>query len=122
MGFDHAILLIETHGNKIINLKIPGCRPCLSPDGKQIAWGPGDHEVAAAPIDLDSDSPAVGPWRLRVKDEINETYHVDWSPDSTRLAYLRFDDSPVPIFPNRSKIAPKDPSERELFEPLQLPP
>jgi len=39
MGFDHAILLIKAHGNKIINLKIPGCRPCFSPDGKQVAWG-----------------------------------------------------------------------------------
>ena len=60
MGYDHSILLIEAHGNKIINLKIPGCRPCLSPDGKQIAWGPGDHEIATAPIDLDSDDPSVG--------------------------------------------------------------
>ncbi len=60
MGLDHAILSIEANGNKIINLKIPGCRPCLSPDGKQIAWGSGDHEIAVAPIDLDSDEPVVG--------------------------------------------------------------
>jgi hypothetical protein len=51
MGVDHAILLIEANGPRIINLNIPGCRPCLSPDGKQIAWGAGDHEIAAAPID-----------------------------------------------------------------------
>lgn len=89
MGFDHAILAIEAHGNKIINLKIPGCRPCLSPDGKQIAWGSGDHEVVAAPIDLDSGSPAVGTWRLRIQDKINETYHVDWSPDSRFLSLSR---------------------------------
>ena len=38
MGFDHTILLIEAHGNKIIDLKIPGCRPRFSPDGKQVAW------------------------------------------------------------------------------------
>ncbi|HEV7926344.1 MAG TPA: hypothetical protein VGR14_13370, partial [Verrucomicrobiae bacterium] len=37
MGYDHTILLIEAHGNKIIDLKIPGCRPRFSPDGKQIA-------------------------------------------------------------------------------------
>ena len=42
MGFSHAILLIEAHGDKIINLEIPGCRPSLSPDGQQIAWGAGD--------------------------------------------------------------------------------
>ena len=60
MGYSHAILLIERHGDKIIDLKISGCRPCLSPDGKHIAWGPGDHEIDAAPIDLDSENPHVG--------------------------------------------------------------
>ncbi len=86
MGFDHAILAIEAHGSKIINLNIPGCRPCLSPDGSQIAWGSGDHEIVAAPIDLESDSPSVGRWRLRIRDKTNETYHVDWSPDSRFLS------------------------------------
>lgn len=89
MGYDHAILLIEAHGNKIINLKIPGCRPCLSPDGKQIAWGPGDHTIAAAPIDLDAENPSVGAWRVQLKDEKNKIYHVDWSPDSRFLTISR---------------------------------
>lgn len=89
MGFDHAILAIEANGNKIVNLKIPGCRPCLSPDGKQIAWGPGDHELALAPIDLESDSPTVGRWRLRIQDKTNETYHIDWSPDSRTVSFSR---------------------------------
>src|SRR6266478_4680209 len=69
MGVGHAILAIEMHGTNIVNLRIPGCRPCLSPDGRQIAWGSGDHEVVAAPIDLESDSPSVGAWRLRVWDK-----------------------------------------------------
>ena len=86
MGFDHGILAIEAKGSRIINLKIPGCRPCLSPDGKQIAWGSGDHEIVLAPIDLDSDLPAVGKWRLRIQDKTNETYHVDWSPDSRTVS------------------------------------
>jgi hypothetical protein len=89
MGVDHAILLIEAHGPRIINLKIPGCRPCLSPDGKQIAWGAGDHEIEAAPISLDAESPAVGQWRLHIKDETNKIYHVDWSPDSKFLSFSR---------------------------------
>ena len=89
MDIGHAIILIEAHGSKIIKLDIPGCRPCLSPDGKQIAWGAGDHELAVAPIDLDSDSPAVGKWRLRIKDDRNKIYHVDWSPDSQFLAFSR---------------------------------
>src|SRR5690348_8147183 len=89
MGVEHGILLIETHGTNIINLHIPGCRPCLSPDGKQVAWGAGDHEIAAAPINLDADQPAVGDWRLRVKDQTNKIYHVDWSPDSRFLSFSR---------------------------------
>jgi hypothetical protein len=89
MGFEHAIILIEAYGTNIINLKIPGCRPCLSPDGKQIAWGAGDHEIAAAPISLDSPQPSVGDWRLRIKDETNKIYHVDWSPDSRFLSFSR---------------------------------
>ena len=89
MGADHAILLIEANGERIINLKIPGCRPCLSPDGKQIAWGAGDHEIAAAPLDTDAAQPAVGPWRVHIKDEKNKIYHVDWSPDSRFLSISR---------------------------------
>lgn len=89
MGYSHAILLIEAHGDKIINLNIPGCRPCLSPDGKQIAWGSGDHDIDAAPIDLDSDQPSVGKWRVRIHDATNKIYHVDWSPDSRFLCISR---------------------------------
>ena len=65
----HAIVLIEAQGNRVINLAIPGCRPALSPDGKQIAWGANDHMIAAAPIDLDAETPAVGQWRLKIKDK-----------------------------------------------------
>lgn len=104
MGVEHAILLIEAHGNRIINLKIPGCRPCLSPDGKQIAWGAGDHEIAAAPINLDSDEPAVTEWRLRIKDKTNEIYHVDWSPDSRFLSF------------SRGPASKGDPSKRGTFQ------
>ncbi|MHB8521592.1 MAG: TolB family protein [Limisphaerales bacterium] len=89
MGYDHSILLIQAHGDKIINLGIPGCRPCLSPDGKQIAWGPGDHELAAAPIDLDSENPKVGPRRVRILDAKLKIYHIDWSPDSRFLSFSR---------------------------------
>lgn len=89
MGVGHGIMLIEARGEKIINLKIPGCRPCFSPDGQQIAWGPGDHELAAAPINLDSEEPAVGPRRVRILDEKAKIYHVDWSPDSRFLCFSR---------------------------------
>jgi TolB protein len=89
MGFGHAILLIEANGPRILDLKIPGCRPCISPDGKQIAWGAGDHEIAVAPIDLDAETPKVGPWRLQVTDATLKIYHVDWSPDTRFLSISR---------------------------------
>lgn len=89
MGVEHGILLIEARGTNIINLKIPGCRPCLSPDGKQIAWGAGDNEIAAAPINLDAERPSVGEWTLHIKDQTNKIYHVDWSPDSRFLSFSR---------------------------------
>jgi hypothetical protein len=89
MGFSHAILLIEAHGRRIIDLKIPGCRPCISPDGRHIAWGADDHELAVAPLDLDSEQPSVGAWSLHIKDERNKIYHIDWSPDSRFVAFSR---------------------------------
>ncbi len=92
MGVSHAILLIEAHGDRIINLKIPGCRPCISPDGKQIAWGADDFELVMAPIDLEAETPAVGEWRLRIKDtkeSKRKIYHIDWSPDSRFASFSR---------------------------------
>jgi hypothetical protein len=89
MGFGHAILLIEAHGNRIIDLKIPGCRPRLSADDKHIAWGSGDHELDIAPIDLNAETPSVGPWALRITDEKNKIYHIDWSPDGRYVAFSR---------------------------------
>ena len=56
MGFSHAILAIEAHGDKIINLKIPGCRPTVSPDGQHIAWGSERPRADTAPLDTDSDN------------------------------------------------------------------
>lgn len=89
MGFSHAIVLVEARGNRVINLRIPGCRPSLSPDGKQIAWGASDHMIVAAPINLGAETPAVGQWRLKIKDEKLEIYHVRWSPDSRFLVFSR---------------------------------
>ncbi len=89
MGFEHAILAIGARDDQIVNLRIPGCRPCLSPDGKRIAWGANDHHIAVAPINLATNHPVVGPWQLRIKDETNKIYHVDWSPDGRFLSFSR---------------------------------
>ena len=94
MGFDHAILLIAAHGTNIINLKIHGCRPCFSPDAKQVAWGAGDQELAAADIDLSEEQPHIGQWHVRIwEKKPNKIYHIDWSPDGQFLAFSRGPDS-----------------------------
>jgi len=89
MGVEHAILLIEARGTRVIDLHIPGCRPCFSPDGRQVAWGAEDHEIGVGSIDLGAEQPAITKWRVCVKDPVNETYHVDWSPDSRFLCFSR---------------------------------
>ena len=94
MGFDHAILLIEARGTNIINLKIHGCRPCFSPDAKQVAWGAGDFELAAADIDLSAERPRIGKWNVRIREKKPiKIYHIDWSPDGQFLAFSRGPDS-----------------------------
>lgn len=89
MGFQHAILLIEANGDRIIDLKIPGCRPTFSPDGKHVAWGPGDHEIAVGSINWEANPPDIGKKVLSVKDAVNKIYHVDWSPDGHFLSISR---------------------------------
>ena len=89
MGVGHAILLIEANGDRVINLGIPGCRPCISPDGAHIAWGAGDHELATAKIDLNSENPSIEKWNVVVKDDVNKVYHIDWSPDGKYVAFSR---------------------------------
>ncbi|HCZ05083.1 MAG TPA: hypothetical protein DHV39_16980, partial [Verrucomicrobiales bacterium] len=89
MGFKHAILLIEAEGDGIHSLDIPGCRPTFSPNGKYVAWGPGDHEIAVGEIDWEANPPRVKKKWLSVKDKVNKVYHVDWSPNSAFLSISR---------------------------------
>jgi Tol biopolymer transport system component len=90
MGFSHAILAIEADGKRVVNLKLPGCRPDLSPDGKKIAWGASDFVLRAGDFDTTGPEPKVTNLRdLVTSAKPIEVYHVDWSPDGKYVAYSR---------------------------------
>jgi WD40 repeat protein len=90
MGFGHGILAIEAKGNKVFNLKIPGCRPDVSADGKHVAWGASDYALRVADLDFSGPEPkVVGAHDIVTSPKPVEVYHVDWSPDGQYVAFSR---------------------------------
>lgn len=90
MGFGHAILAIEASGPRVVNLKLPGCRPDVSPDGKKVAWGADDFTLRVGDLDFTGPEPKVIHQHDAIKSpKPMETYHVDWSPDGKYLAFSR---------------------------------
>ena len=90
MGFSHTILAIEANGDKIVDLKLSGCRPNISPDGKKVCWGHGDYCAGVAELDLSTPTPKATNLHnvVESKDPI-ETYHITWSPDMKYLTFTR---------------------------------
>jgi TolB protein len=88
MGFKHGILALDGDGPGVFDLKLSGCRPDLSPDGKRIIWGHGDYAVGLAEMDWSSSPPKAVNVRniVQSKDPI-ETYHADWSPDGKYVSF-----------------------------------
>jgi hypothetical protein len=90
MGFSHAILAIEANGDKVVNLKLDGCRPNISPDGKKVCWGHGDFCAGVADLDLTGPEPkATGIHNVVESKDPVETYHITWSPDMKYLTFTR---------------------------------
>jgi hypothetical protein len=88
MGFKHGILALEAEGEGFYDLKLDGCRPDVSPDGKKIIWGHGDYKIGLAELDFTSKPPTAKFIKdiVESKDPV-ETYHCDWSPD---MKYVSF--------------------------------
>jgi TolB protein len=88
MGFSHGIIAFEADGDRVVDLKLEGCRPNLSPDGKKICWGHGDYCAGVADLDLSNGTPRATHIHdvVESKDPV-ETYHVVWSPDGKYVVY-----------------------------------
>jgi Tol biopolymer transport system component len=90
MGFSHTILAVEANGDRVVDLKLDGCRPNISPDGKKVCWGHGDYCAGVADLDLAGPVPKATSIKDMVesKDPV-ETYHITWSPDMKYLTFTR---------------------------------
>ena len=88
MGYSHANVAVEAMGDRVVDLKLDGCRPNVRPDGKKICWGHGDFRAGVADLDLESYTPQASNVQdvVESKDPV-EIYHVTWSPDGKYIAY-----------------------------------
>ena len=90
MGYKHGILAIQAESTGVYDLKIPGCRPDVSPDGKRIAWGASDWALRVGDLDFSGDVPKVQNARdVFTSEKPMKIYHVDWSPDGKYLTFSR---------------------------------
>ncbi|MCP4190381.1 MAG: hypothetical protein GY768_07115 [Planctomycetaceae bacterium] len=87
MGFGHAIVGIEVNGDRIVDLKISGCRPTLSPDGKRLTWSSNDHTINVADITYTDQGPQVSNSRIVYHHDKMHLYHPEFSPDGKFITF-----------------------------------
>jgi len=88
MGFGHAILAIEADGPRVVDLKIHGCRPDVSPDGKKVAWGSSDWVLRIGDLDFSGTEPKIVNARdVVTSQKPTKIYHIDFSPDGKYVTY-----------------------------------
>jgi len=87
MGYGHAIIAIEVNGMGVYDLKITGCRPCISNDGRMLTWSPDDHTINVGELDYSGTSPRVVHIRAIDHHERMHLYHPDFSPDGLYVTY-----------------------------------
>ncbi len=87
MGYGHAILALRVDGNEVYDLKIPGCRPSLSPDGTRVTWSSNDHTITVADLDLETSEPKISNKIVVDKRKKLHVYHPDFSPDGKYISY-----------------------------------
>ena len=87
MGFGHANLALAAGGDRVTDLKIPGCRPCVSNDGKKVTWSSNDHTISVADLDLEGAVPKVANIAVVDRRKKLHLYHPDFSPDGKYVTY-----------------------------------
>lgn len=87
MGLGHGIVAIEVNGDRVVDLKIPGCRPASSEDGKQLTWSSDDHTIHVADIEMSDEGPRVVNARPLHHDDKMHLYHPDFSPDGRFVSF-----------------------------------